>query len=322
VPAATDHRSRADVVVVGHDSRETLRSCVEPLAGAEGVRIVVVDTASPDDAFDTVADLPSVATVAAPRNGGFSYGCNLGAALGSAPLVLFLNPDASLRPIDLDALVAVLDADADAGVAAPRIVGSDGSTEPSQRRFPRIRAQLATALFVHRLAPHASWSDDLIRDPAAYERPGSPDWVSGACMLVRRDVFTRLGGFDEGFFLYSEDIDLCRRVRDVGLDVRYVPAARATHAGGHSAPRSSLRVVDVRSRVRYELVHGGAGRARAMALAVALSEFTHLIVRLPRRGYARGHLSGLAAALSAAAAPRRAARLAATAPWAEPDGAT
>src|SRR4051794_32967674 len=98
-----------DVVVVAHASRDTLRSCVAPLAGAPGVHVIVVDTASADPAFDTVEDLVGVDLVHAQRNGGFAHGCNLGAARGSARHILLLNPDAALAPDQLALLVAVLD---------------------------------------------------------------------------------------------------------------------------------------------------------------------------------------------------------------------
>src|SRR5688500_3615462 len=96
-------RARIDVVVVAYNSGETLRDCVAPLAGRPGVEITVVDNASPEPALDTVSDLP-VRTIAAPRNGGFSYGCNLGVAAGGAEYVLLLNPDARMEPKSLDAL--------------------------------------------------------------------------------------------------------------------------------------------------------------------------------------------------------------------------
>jgi N-acetylglucosaminyl-diphospho-decaprenol L-rhamnosyltransferase len=314
--AETD--SRVDVVVVAHASRDTLRTCVEPLVGAPGVQVIVVDTASADPGFDTVEDLP-VTLVHAERNGGFAYGCNLGAAQGTAPYVLLLNPDATMAPDDLERLAAVLDDKPDVGLVAPRILGDDGELHRSQRRFPRLRSALSKALFLHRIAPHAAWSDDLVHDPAAYGVAGEPEWVSGACMLVRRSALDALGGLDEGFFMYAEDTDLCARLWAAGLRVRFEPSATAVHGGGHSAPRSALRTADVRSHIRYVLVHEGESKARLVALATALDEVTHLIVRARRPGYPRGHVAGLRAALHAAARPRQAAALAGRPPWATAD---
>ncbi|HMJ33993.1 MAG TPA: glycosyltransferase family 2 protein [Baekduia sp.] len=280
-----------DVVVVSYNSRPTLRDCVAPLAGAPGVRVIVVDNASPDDATDTVADLEAT-VVHSGRNGGFSFGCNIGAAAGDAPYVLLLNPDARLAPEDLQRLIGALEADPSAAVAGPVIVEDDGSPAPSQRRFPTLPSTLAQALFVHRLLPRL---DELIHDPAAYATPGTPDWVSGACLLIRRSVLTELGGMDERFFLYCEDTDICRRVWDAGHRVRFEPAARARHVGGASGDRSGLRPVLAASRVAYARKRRGRLAAALEALAVGLGEAVHALAKLHRPAQRRGHLAALRA---------------------------
>ena len=114
-------------------------------------------------------------------------------------------------------------------------IHDDGSLDFSQRLFPRLRSTYAQALFLHRVFPRATWTDELVRDEDAYARRGSPDWVSGACILVRRDALVELGGLDEGFFMYCEDIDLCRRLQVVGLRARL----RAGRERG--APRRRVR---------------------------------------------------------------------------------
>lgn len=208
-----------DIVVVAYQSRDRLRDCVRPLLGLPDVRVIVADNASPDRGIETIADL-DVTCLRLPRNGGFAYGCNAGWTAGHGEYVLLLNPDATIDAASLQALVAVLDADQGAGAVAPRILHEDGDREASLRRFPRLRSTYAQALFLHRVFRRASWTDELIQDPAVYERPGAHEWVSGACILVRRSALTQLGGLDDGFFLYCEDIDLCRRLADHGLAVR------------------------------------------------------------------------------------------------------
>ena len=286
-----------DVVVVAYNSRATLRACVAPLCELPWVRVTVVDNASPEGGAETVADLP-LRLIRAPRNGGFSYGCNLGVAGGEAPYVLLLNPDARLDAAGLERLVAVLHEDPATGVAGPRLLDDEGGLAWSQRRFPRLRSTFAQALFVQRLLPRATWTDEVIRDPAAYERPGEPDWLSGACLLLRRDALERLGGLDEGFFLYSEDTDLCRRLRDAGYRVRYEPGVTARHEGGASAPRTTTEWIAARSRVRYARKHEPAPVAVAAALGVALSAATHAAVWLHRPDRARGHAAAARAALT------------------------
>jgi GT2 family glycosyltransferase len=276
---------RVDVVVVSYNSRNELRSCVVPLAPFDDINVVVVDNASSDASLEAVEGL-AVLTVQLRRNGGFAHGCNAGWRLGDAPFVLFLNPDAVILPDDLHRLARVLEENPRIGAIAPRIVGTDGALHWSQRRFSRVRSVYAQALFVHRLLPSA---DELVRDEHAYARPGSPDWVSGACIVVRRNLLERLGGFDEGFFMYCEDIDLCRRLRDAGYDVRFEPAAVAVHAGGASTPAGSMLPVLAASRLRYARKHRGAGAAALERLGIALSALTHAVAARGGRSTRRGH---------------------------------
>jgi N-acetylglucosaminyl-diphospho-decaprenol L-rhamnosyltransferase len=294
-----DSTVRIDAVVVSYQSAATLRECVTSLLAIPGVAVTVVDNASPDDTLATIEDLDAE-TIRSSRNGGFSYGCNLGAARGNAPFLLFLNPDARMDAGALEALMEALTTDPEAGLAGPKLL-EDGELAWSQRRFPRLRSTFAQALFLHRLLPRAPWTDELIRDPDAYGRPGSPDWISGACMLVRRDVFEAIGGFDERFFLYCEDTDLCRRVRDVGHAVRFVPAAEVRHVGGASSGAGETRAISARSRILYARKHLGPVASRAEAAGVALYEATHAATAVRRPAIRRGHLAGIRAALASPA---------------------
>jgi len=266
-----------DVVVVSYNSGGRLRDAVLPLVGAPGVSIIVVDNGSVDDSLATVSDLDLLA-VPLPENGGFAYGCNAGWRLGDSRYVLFLNPDARLSSDALGRLVEVLEADPGIGAVGPRIEHPDGSLDLSLRRFPRIRSTYAQALFLHRLFPRASWSDEVVRDPDAYERAGSPEWISGACLLVRRDALVHLDGLDEGFFMYSEDIDLCRRLRNDRYEIRYEPTALAVHEGGASAPRPGLLPVLAASRIRYAEKHDRRAWAALQRVGITLGELTHMVV--------------------------------------------
>jgi len=286
-------------VVVAYRSAETLRGCVAPLAAMPGVSVTVVDNASPDESADVVADL-DVTVIRAPRNGGFSYGCNLGAADAAAPYLLFLNPDARIDADALTGLIDVLRTNPDTGLVGPRILDDDGSLSPSLRRFPRLRSTYAQALFLHRVWPLASWTDELIRDETAYAVAGTAEWVSGACMLVRRDAYEQIGGFDERFFLYCEDTDLCLRLWNAGFAVRFEPSAAVHHVGGASSGAGETQAIAARSRVLYAEKHYRPGVARVEALGVALSEATHVVTSVRRPASRRGH----AAALRAVVSPR------------------
>lgn len=291
-----DHNVRVDAVVVSYNSRDTLRACVEPLSRMPGVAVTVVDNDSPDDALATIADL-RVEVVRSGRNGGFSFGCNLGIAHGSAPYVLLLNPDARIDTGSLDALCAVLDTEPRVAVAGPKTLGDDGSLHRTQRHYPRVRSSWAQALFLHRVFKRARWADEVIWDAAVYERPGSPEWLSGSCLLVRRSALEAVGGMDERFFLYCEDVDLCHRLRDAGHEVRYEPAAVAHHVGGASAERGTTLPIYARSRVLYARKYYRRPLVAIERVGVAVGELTHAAVSMPRPAKARAHVLALRAVL-------------------------
>ena len=277
-----------DIVIVAFNSGDSLRGCVEPLVWRDGVRVIVVDNASPEPSLPAIADLP-VEAVQLDQNRGFGSGCNAGWRRGTAPVVLFVNPDARINEEALDALTRALVAGV--GIVGPRILAEDGSLEFSRRRYPRLRSTFAQALFLHRLFPRAEWADEVVRDPAAYAAAGGTEWLSGACLLVRREVLEELDGFDEGFFMYCEDKDLCRRAMLAGWEVEFEPSAVAVHAGGASAPRAALLPVLAASRLRYAKKHHSSVGALAERVGVGIGALTHLLVtrkgRAARLGYAR-----------------------------------
>src|SRR4051794_17784773 len=169
-----------DVVIVSYNSKDHLRSCVEPLAADERIRVVVVDNASPDHSLAALAGLDGVDAVQLHENRGFAHACNVGSARGTAPFVLFLNPDAVVVDGAVSTLAERLRTDASIGGVGPKIVDHAGTLQFSQRRYPRVRSTYARALFLHRLAPEARWADELVRDAASYASERSAEWLSGA----------------------------------------------------------------------------------------------------------------------------------------------
>ena len=281
-----------DAVVVSYNSSRHLRSCIEPLTRIDGVHVTVVDNASSDGSLSTVSDLP-VYAIDTRRNGGFAYGCNIGWRDGSSPYVLFLNPDGQLDADALRTLVHVAESRPRAGIVAPRIVDENGALQFSLRRFPRLRSTYAQALFLYRLAPTASWSDEIIRAREHYDVPGVQEWASGACLLVRRELLERLGGWDEGFFLYCEDIDLCLRAAALGSEVYYEPTATCTHLGGRSAPQAATLPLLAASRTRYARIHRSRIGAAVERAGIALEAATRFLTRREGPGGRRGHLLAL-----------------------------
>jgi GT2 family glycosyltransferase len=282
-----------DVVVVAYNSRRCLRACVEPLARVPGVSIVVVDNACPERSFEVVEELAGVRVIHVPSNEGFAYGCNRGWRAGGSELVLFLNPDARLDAAALGRLAHTLEIDPTAGVVGPRTYRADGTLRWSIRRFPSLRSTYCQALFLHHLAPGASWVDEVVRDPARYDRPGPVDWLPGACLLVRRSTLEAVGGFDEDFFLYVEDMDFCRRVSLTGLGIVYSPDAICVHEGGGSFSRARLLPVLAASRLHYAKRHHGAIGAIVERVGMGIGEGLRTLIGRGESGSRRGHLTAL-----------------------------
>ena len=286
-----------DVVVVSYNSAGSLRACVEPLSGIRGINVIVVDNASHDGSLETIGDL-GVDAVRLELNTGFANGCNVGWHRGTSRYVLFLNPDATVAEESLHRLVDVLRQRPTTALVAPRIISPDGELQLSLRRFPQLRSTYAQAFYLHRLAPRASWVDEIVRWPEHYDRAGPQEWVSGACVLVRRSVLEQLGGWDDGFFLYCEDIDLCRRAANLGLEVYYEPDAMAVHTGSASAPRASTLPLLAASRVRYARIHRARLAAAAEAIGVGLEALGRVVFFRDGPGARRGHASATRIALS------------------------
>jgi N-acetylglucosaminyl-diphospho-decaprenol L-rhamnosyltransferase len=236
--------------------------------------VVVVDSGSIDGSLDTVADL-SVEEVPLLTNRGFAHACNVGWRRGSAQFVLFLNADAFLDEASLSTLARCLERDRQAGAAAPRTVDLVGALTLTQHRFPSLKSTYAQALFLHRCIPRLC--EDVV-DEQAYVVPGTPDWVDGSCLLVRRVLLEQLEGFDERFFLYCEDTDLCLRLRSAGFDIHYEPSALCVHEGGGSAPRVSLLPVLAESRILYARSHYGRVRAALATAGIAVRALTRILV--------------------------------------------
>lgn len=292
-----------DVVIVAYNSERQLARCVDSLSGHEGVTITVVDNASQDGTLKLLATLP-VETVPIGWNSGFSHGCNTGWKRGVAPYVLFLNPDAAIAEAALRTLAGILDDDPGVGIVAPRISYDSGELSFSLRRDPSLSRAFAQAFFVHRLAPNAAWAEEVICTRSAYKRAWSPDWVSGACMLIRRSLLEELDGFDDDFFLYSEDVDICRRARDAGAEIRFEPGANCIHSGGASAPRGAVLPLMARSRVLYARKHETRIVALLYTIAIALSSLTHSIAA-PDRERRKGYLRALTGIVSSPTATGR-----------------
>ncbi len=248
------------VVVVTYRSREhileTLRSLepgVQPRDPAHAAfhwECVVVDNDSHDGTPELVEQhMPSVRVVRTGANLGYAKAVNRGIAETTGRYVLVLNPDCEWRPGAIDALLRYADAHPRCGIAAPRIVNTDGSLEYSARSYPSPFAFLFNRYsLLSRLWPGNPWTRRYLMSDWDHQSPRSVDWVSGAAMLARRDAITVVGGMDEMYFMFNEDIDWCRRMNMGGWTVDYAPEAETVHHIGASKGEVSNRVIRERHR--------------------------------------------------------------------------
>lgn len=230
-------------VVVNHDAGDVLCACVASLR-AEGVaEVIVVDNASSDGSVESLlAQDPDVHLVRTYANLGYGSGANRGLAAAHRDYVLVSNPDVAVHAGALDTLSRVLDADPSIAIAGPCIREPDGSRYPSARQFPSM-ADAAGHALLGQLAPENRFSRRYRMrevDPVATT---PVDWVSGACFLARREALEELGGFDEGYFMYVEDVDLCWRAHRAGWGVVFAPDAEVTHLQGISTARRPYRML-------------------------------------------------------------------------------
>jgi GT2 family glycosyltransferase len=260
------------VVIVSFNTRDVLRECIEALEReARGVthETIVVDNASRDRSPDMVAhEFPSVKVVRSPVNLGFAAANNRGFALARGRYIVQLNSDAFLHSRALQRAVRHMDASPNVGLGGGRLVGRDGSWQPSARMFPSPLNEILTLTGLaakHKNSrifgrPDRTWIDPLEAGPV--------DWIPGAFTIIRRELLERLGYLDERFFLYYDDVDLCRRVKSLAYAVWYWPDIVVTHVGGESARAVShltmsssgaqLILWRIRSQLLYHRKYHGA----------------------------------------------------------------
>lgn len=241
------------VLVVNHDGREHLRHCLERLAGQQGSwgEAIVVDNASSDGSVEMVrSEFPEVRLLALDENLGFGGANNRGAALARGEHLLLLNSDAWLADGALDRLSAALEAAPEAAAAAPELRYPDGR--------PQFAWAPATGVWgeaVQKLRNRFEGRPWIHRPPPEPLGPlFGPGWLTAACLLVRKAAFDQVGGFDERFFLYFEDVDLCRRLRLAGWRLLTVEGAVATHVKGGSRTRRG-EIEYRRAQLTYYALH-------------------------------------------------------------------
>lgn len=233
--------SNIAVVVLAYNSGDAILDCIASVVSQDPSEVVIIDNASTDSAPARLRErFPQLRIVRNERNIGFAAAANQGIRQTRAPYVLLVNPDAELRPGALAALERALDEQKRAGVVGALVRNPDGTIQPTRRRFPSLwQSILHGTLGVVRPDNPGTRAYTLV--DASLDRLCRVDWVAGTAMAVRREAFEAVGGFDEAFFFFVEDVDLCKRMAIGGWEVWFQPAAEVVHAWGGSWTRRPLR---------------------------------------------------------------------------------
>jgi len=231
------------IVIVSWNVREDLRECLQSLLREEGSRlesgeieIIVVDNASTDETAEMVEyEFPQVKLLVNPQNFGYTKANNIGIKHSRSKYIFLLNPDTVVHQGALQALIECAESHPEAGIIGAKLLNSDGSVQRSARSFPDIGAGLFRNTFLGRLFPNNPFVRRYLLTDFSYDEVREVDWVSGAAMLVRRDLIEQIGGLDERFWAYCEDVDLCWRAWQAGYKVLFCPNALITHKVGRSS---------------------------------------------------------------------------------------
>ena len=236
--AGGKERSRARIVVVTYFPGDFLEDFLASLpAASEGpIPVTVVDNGSTDGSVERAEAHPGVDLIETGRNAGYGTAANLGVAQATEEWVLVVNPDIEFEPQSIDQLLTVADRWPRAAALGPRIHTADGMLYPSARELPSLGRGIGHAVFGW-VWPSNPWTASYRRERGTPVE-GVAGWLSGACLMVRREAFDAVGGFDEGYFMYFEDTDLCERLARSGWDVVYAPSATVVHHGGHATSRN------------------------------------------------------------------------------------
>lgn len=304
-------------MIVNWNVRELLRRCLhsihasvstshrlsgqvasdQQLATSFQVEVIVVDNASSDGSAAMIEEeSPQVRLIANSENLGFTVGNNQGIAASRGRYILLLNPDTEIVGHALTMMVEYMDDHPQVGALGPQLLNPDGSIQPSRRRFPTMATAFLESTTLQQWLPR----NRVTRHYYMTDRPDNEvqevDWVTGACLLARREAIEEVGLLDESFFMYSEELDWCRRIKAQGWKVIYLPSARVIHHGAQSSEqvKSFQHIQFQRSKTRYFRKHHGSWQAEVLRLFILATYLYQLIVEALK--WLVGHKRSLRAA--------------------------
>ncbi len=283
------------VIIVSWNVRELLRRCLASVNSQQYSReafsiqsadsplnteIIVVDNASRDGTVEMLrAEFPDVRVIANAENAGFTRGNNQALAVAQGRYLFLLNPDTELRPGALQTLIDYMNAYPRVGIVGPRLFYGDGMPQSSRRRFPTLATAFLESTKLQQWFPRNRVLTRYYMLDTPDDATQEVDWINGSAMFVRREMYDQIGGFDEAFFMYSEELDWCYRAKQAGWQIVYLPTAQVMHYEG----KSSEQVVAARdiyfhsSKIRFFRKYRGAFVAETLR-AFLLLMFAYQIV--------------------------------------------
>jgi N-acetylglucosaminyl-diphospho-decaprenol L-rhamnosyltransferase len=265
--ASPEAQAEVSAIVVTYNAAPWIERPLESLRGT-GAEVIVVDNGSTDGTLELVRERFPEARIIEQANRGFGAGNNTGMRAASGRYFLLLNPDAWLTEGALEHLVSFADEHPEAGVVGPRLLNPDGSLQRSVRGYPTPWRLATEYFFLRKLAPRTEALNALFGAGFDHKTVREADYLFGACLLVRRDAVDSIGGFDEDFFLMSEEVDWLYRFRQAGWKVLFYPGAEAYHVVGASLNPARFKDV-VRGHLQFLRKHRGirvAEQARRVML--------------------------------------------------------
>lgn len=282
------------ILIVSWNVADLLAACLDTILAGQGslsIEIIVVDSASQDQTVALLRErYPQVTVLAQRENVGFTRGNNLALAAARGRYLFLLNPDTEIIGDALPALIGYMDAHPDVGIAGPHTFESDrATTQSTRRRFPSPMLAFFESTWLQPYAPKRLLDSFYVRDGQPETLTREVDWVQGSALLARREVYAQIGGLDEGFTMYSEELDWCKRAKDAGWRVIYLGEAHIVHHGGKSTEQVIARshIHFQQSKIRYFRKHHGAGIAHGLRVFLLLNYAFQLVEESAK--YAIGH---------------------------------
>lgn len=262
---------KLSVIIVTYNSEYDIKPCLDTITAAkEEMEIIVIDNASQDRTREILQTYPGIKTIFNRKNLGYARANNQGFALSKGEYILLLNPDTEAPPHSIHLLVEYLNQNPEVAAVAPRLLNPDGSTQYSIRSFPTFLSVLGEITGLPQLFPNCHRLNRWRRREFNYEKPNFVEQPMASCLLIRRAVFLELGGFDENFPIYYNDVDLSYRMFQKGYKTYYLPSARVVHKIGGSTNPLKPKMIFENHRALFRFLKRHSPKTRFAFQAIIL----------------------------------------------------